>query len=69
MCAVTHRAKPYQLALLIKKSLDNTIGTQQSACEAILQYQYKNIDFSLIYALFEESSIDTFKEMCILHNI
>ena len=42
MCAVTHRAKPYQLALLIKKSLDDFIGTQQSACEATLHYQYKN---------------------------
>ena len=30
MCAVTHRAKPYQLALLIKKSLDDIIGIQQS---------------------------------------
>ena len=28
MCAVAHRAKPYQLALLIKKSLDDVIGTQ-----------------------------------------
>ena len=34
MCAVTHRAKPYQLALLIKKSLYEVIATQQSACEA-----------------------------------
>ena len=25
MCAVTHRAKPHQLALLIKKSLDDVI--------------------------------------------
>ena len=69
MCAVTHRAKPYQLALLIKKSLDDVIGTEPSACEATLQYQYQNIYFSLIYALFAESSIDTFKEICILHNI
>ena len=45
MCAVTHRAKSYQLALLIKKSLDDVMGTQQSACEAILQYQYQNINF------------------------
>ena len=30
MCAVTHRAKPYQLALLIKKSLDDAIVIQQS---------------------------------------
>ena len=69
MCAVTHRAKPYQLALLIKKSLDDVTGTQYSACDAILQYQYQNINFSFIYALFTESSIETFKEMCILHNI
>ena len=34
MCAVTHRAM--QFALLIKKSLDEAIGTQQSACEATL---------------------------------
>ena len=67
MCAVTHRAEPYQLALHIKKSLDDVIGTQHSTCEATLQYQYQNIHFSLIYALFAESSIDTFKEMCILH--
>ena len=39
-------AKPYQLALLIKKSLDNIKGIQQSACEATLQYQYYNIHFS-----------------------
>ena len=39
MRAVTHRAKPYQLALT-KKSLDEIIGTQQSACEATQQYQY-----------------------------
>ena len=64
MCAVTHRAKPYQLALLIKKSLDDIIGTQQRACKAALQYQYQNIHFSLNYALFVESSIDTFQEMC-----
>ena len=37
--AVTHRAKPYQLVLLIKKGLDDVIGTQQSAWEATLQYQ------------------------------
>ena len=65
MCAVTQRAKPYQPALLIKKSLDDDIGTQRSACEATLQYQYYNIHFSVIYALFAESSSDTFKEMCI----
>ena len=47
MCAVTHRAKPYQLAILIKKSLDDVIDTEQSACEATLQYQYSNIYFSL----------------------
>ena len=34
MCAVTHRAKPYQLTLLINKSLGDVIGIQQSACEA-----------------------------------
>ena len=28
MCAVTHGANPYQLALLIKKSLDDVIVTQ-----------------------------------------
>ena len=44
---VTHRAKPYQLALLIKKSLDDVIGTQQSVCEATLQYEYYNIHFYL----------------------
>ena len=68
MCAVTHRAKPYQLALLINKSLDDIIGTQQSVCEATIQYQYQNIKSSLIYALFVESSIDRFKDMCILHD-
>ena len=26
MCAVTERAKPYQLAILIKKSLDDVLG-------------------------------------------
>ena len=65
MCSVTHRAKPYQLSLLIIKSLDDIIGTQQSACEATLQYQFQNLHFSLIYALFAESSINTFKEKCI----
>ena len=38
MCAVTHRAKSYQLVLLIKNSRDDVIDTQQSACEAILQF-------------------------------
>ena len=36
MCAVTHRAKPYQLAFLITKSLDDLIVNQHSACEATL---------------------------------
>ena len=66
MYTVTLRAKPYQLALLIKKSLRDTIGTQQSAREATLQYQYQNIHFSLIYGLFARSYIGAFKEMCIL---
>ena len=52
VCAVTHRAKPYQLALVIKKSLDDVIGIQQSVCEATLQYPFQNIHFSLNYALF-----------------
>ena len=65
MCAVTHRANPYQLALLIKKSFDDVIGTQKNQSTIpVLRYC-----FSLIYALFAESSIDTFKEMYILHNI
>ena len=34
MCAVTHRAKPYQLAHLINKSLDDVIR------HSALQYQY-----------------------------
>ena len=62
MCAVTHRAKP---ALLIKQSLYDIIGTLHSVCEAIVQY----INFSLICALFGASSINTFKEIYILHNI
>ena len=45
------------------------IDIQQSACEATLQYQYQNINFSLIYALFPKRSIDTFKSMCIVHDI
>ena len=57
-----------QLALLIKKILDDIIGTQQSACEATLQYQYQHIHFSLMYALFAECSIDTIKAMCILQS-
>ena len=70
MCAVTHKAKPYQLALLMSLVDVIAIGTQQSACEATLQHQYKDIHFSLIYysyALFGESLIDTFKEKCSLH--
>ena len=58
---------PYQLALLIKKSRVDVKGVQQNAY-ATLQYQYQNIDFSLIYALFAECFIDTVKVMCILHN-
>ena len=76
MCTVTHRAKPYQLAILIITSLDDIIGTHQRHSAECLQshcimgqYQYQNINYSLIYALFGESSIDTFKEICILHNI
>ena len=52
MCPVTHRAKPYQLALFIKKSLDDVIGTPQSVHEGTLQYQYWNIHFSLVYMLY-----------------
>ena len=40
MCAVINEAKPYQRAFLIKKSLDDVKGTQQSACEATVQYEY-----------------------------
>ena len=69
MCAVTHRAKPYQLALLIKKSLDDVIGSHQNACEATVQYQCQNIHFSFTYALFAESSIDTFKKMFFIYII
>ena len=58
-----------QLALLIKKILDDIIGTQQSVFEATLQYRYQNINFSLMYALFAECSIDTIKAKCILHSI
>ena len=39
------------------------------ACEATLQYQYLNIPFFLIYALFVESFIDKLKEMCIKHDM
>ena len=66
MCAVTNRAKPYQLAL-IKKSLDDVISTQQSACEATLQYQHKNINLPYL-CFISRSYIDKFKGMCILHN-
>ena len=59
---------PYQLALLIKKSIVDVKGAQQNAY-ATLQYQYQNIDFSFIYALFADCYIDTFKGMYILHNI
>ena len=65
MGAVTSRA--YQLALLIKKSLDDVTGTQQRALEAIVQYQYKS--FSLINGIFTESCIATSKEMSVLRNI
>ena len=41
MCAVTHKAKLSQLVLLIKKSLDDVIGTQQSAREATLHTSIK----------------------------
>ena len=68
MCAVTNRAKPYQPALLIKKSQDDVIGTQQRPVKhstiPVLKY-----DFSLIYAIIAENFIDMFREMCILHNI
>ena len=62
------RAKPYHLAL-IKTSLDDVIGTQQSARGCHFSIPVFDIHFSFIYVLFAESSIDTFKEMCILHNI
>ena len=63
MYAVTNRAKSYQLAHLSKRP-----SMMSFVSEATLQYQYLNIHFSLIYALFAESSIDTFKEMCIQHD-
>ena len=61
--------KPHQLALLIKKSQDNTIGTQESDFKATLCYQYYNIHFSPISAVVAQSSIDKFKEMCIIYII
>ena len=36
MCAVIHRAKPYQLAPFIKKNLDDVIGST-CECEATLR--------------------------------
>ena len=69
MYVVTHRAKPHQLAPLIKKILDGVIGSQQSTCETTLQYQYQNMNFCLNYTLFGECSIDIFKEMCIVHDM
>ena len=41
MCAVTHRAKPYQLALLIKKSQDDVIGTRQSPVNPLYNISIK----------------------------
>ena len=51
MCVVTNRAKPYQLALLIKKSLDDVTDTQQSACEATLHNSIKTFisPLSMLY--------------------
>ena len=48
MYAVTHRVKPYhyQLALFIKKNLDDIIGTLLSACEASIQYRPHQIQVS-----------------------
>ena len=51
--AVTHRANWLNcLVPLIKKILDDIIGTQQRACEATLKYKYQNIHISFIYAFF-----------------
>ena len=68
MCAVTHGAKPYQLALLIKKSLDDVMGTRQGACEATLKYQYQNIHFSLIYVYLQRVLLIHFKK-CVFYII
>ena len=51
MRAVTHRAKPYHLALLIKKSIDDIIGTQQSGfvnVYYISAFQYLSKTFSKV---------------------
>ena len=69
MYAVTYRAKPYQFALLIKKSIDDVIliGTQQSACEATTIIPVLKYSFLPYLCFICRNSIDTFQEMCILH--
>ena len=53
MCTVTHRGKPYQLALLIKKSVDDVIATQH--CKVPVKQLYNtsikifNSPLSMLY--------------------
>ena len=69
MCAVTHRAKPYQLALLIKKSLADVIGTQQRACEATLQYNFINIFISPLSMLYLQKVLLIHLQKCVFYII
>ena len=69
MCAVTHTPKPYQLAHLIKKSLDDIIGTQQSACDATLQYQFLKIFISPLSMLYLHKVLLIHLKKCVFYII
>ena len=58
MCAVTHRAKPYQLAFLNRKSLDDVISTQQSKPSKLFSTDWMIIyfDFKIFLNFFVKVS-------------
>ena len=67
MCALTHRAKPYQLALLIKKSLDDLIVTRHSACEATLNNTNIKILIYLFSMLYLQKDILIRLKKCVFY--
>ena len=67
MCAVTHRAKPFQLTRLIKKSVDEIFGTQLPMKP--LYNTCIEIFITLLSMFYLQKVLLINVEMCILHYI
>ena len=60
---------PYQLALLIKKSLHNVMGTQLNACEATVQYHSIQIFISPLSLLYLQKVLFVHIKKCVFYII